>query len=168
MRQLPKLLVLSTLAIAALMPALMQKRVSAGQQGWPPPAPGCHYTGNSACGGTDQGQCAPHERLLSQQCDNGSVINACGADDYCGRTSKGRFRIGGAWRGGGYQILQRGDTFSITGGGAGPANGSFTGSNTITVTWPQAHATFTAVISGNGPYATRIQFDHPAGNVWVR
>ncbi len=138
------------------------------QDGWPPPNNSCHYIGNSACGGDDHGQCAPHERFMSQKCDNGQVINDCRVDTYCEKTSKGRFRIGGGWQRGAYQILQRGDTFSITGGAAGPANGSFTGSNTIVVTWPQAHATFTGVLSGNGVFATRIQWDHPAGNAWGR
>jgi hypothetical protein len=143
--------------------------VKAGQNGWPPPNPGCHYIGNSACGGDDKGQCTPQERFMSQQCNNGQTIHDCRADDYCGKTSKGRVNITGVWQGGGYQILQHGDSFSIIGGAAGPAQGAFTGPRTITVTWPQAHATFNGVIGGTDPHhPVTIQWDHPANNIWRR
>jgi hypothetical protein len=150
--------VMSLLAISTLMgPFQMSSQDS-----------GCTFTGHSACGGDDHGQCAPHQRYFSEKCANGATYNKCLVDDYCANTSKGRFHIGGGWRGGAYQILQRGDSFSISGGAAGPATGSFTGANTIVVTWPQAHATFNGVISGNGVEATLIRWDHPANNVWNR
>jgi hypothetical protein len=161
-------LFLIVLASIVMTFTIVQQTVTAGQEGWPPPSPGCHYIGNSACGGDDRQQCAPQERHLSQQCDNGRVINSCGVDGYCAKTNKGRVSISGPWRGGQYQIHQTGDTFTISGGGAGPANGHFTGGNVIVVTWPQAHATYTGAISGTGTHGTRIQWDHPAGNVWVR
>jgi hypothetical protein len=65
--------------------------------------------------------------------------------------------------------LQHGDSFSIIGGAAGPAQGAFTGPRTITVTWPQAHATFNGVIGGTDPHhPVTIQWDHPANNIWRR
>ena len=140
-----------------------------GQQGWPPPNPGCHYIGHSACGGDDHGQCAAQERHMSQQCDNGQVINGCRTDDYCAKTSKGRVNISGTWAGGRYQIQQHGDSLYITGGGSGPANGAFTGPRAINITWPQTHMTYNASINGNGPHdATRITWDHPPNNIWNR
>lgn len=129
---------------------------------------GCQFTGNSACGGDDHGQCAPHERFYSERCSNGSVQNKCFVESYCASVSKGRVNITGAWNGGAYQIMQHGDSLSITGGAAGPAQGTFT-PRTINVTWPQAHATYNGVIGGSGPHdARRIQWDHPANNIWHR
>jgi hypothetical protein len=155
-------------AVSAIALFSTKLQIATAQEGWPPPSPGCHYIGNSACGGDDHGQCAPQERFFSQQCNDGRVINACGVDTHCKSTSRGRFHIGGGWRNGTYQIHQTGDTFTISGGSAGPANGSFVGANTITVTWPQAHATFQGVVSGNGTEANLIRWDHPPNNVWGR
>jgi hypothetical protein len=125
--------------------------------------PGCTFTGNSACGGTDRGQCAPHERFYSEQCAGGAVRNKCFVDNYCASVNKGRINIGGAWRGGAYIIRQLGDTLNITGGSAGPATGQFVGPYTIKVAWGAAQ--FTGVVATNG---SQITWDHPANNFWRR
>jgi hypothetical protein len=165
MKRVALLLVMISLGFSL---SFEQTTNSAPQNGWPPPNPSCHYIGNSACGGDDHGQCAPHQRFLSQRCDDGRVINACGVDDHCASTNKGRFHIGGSWRGGSYQIAQHGDTFSITGGNAGTASGSFINTNIIFVTWPGAPAFKGTIVNANGVEATKIVWDHPAGNFWVR
>src|SRR6202011_1765605 len=69
-RKLPMKRVAVLIVVVSVGLSLMFVRgtVIAGQDGWPPPNPGCHYTGNSACGGDDHGQCAPQERFMSQQC----------------------------------------------------------------------------------------------------
>jgi hypothetical protein len=157
---------LLTLAICILF---VDHTVTSAQEGWPPPQPGCHYIGNTSCGDPIRA-CAPHQRYFTQQCDDGRVLHGVGVDTYCASTSKGRFFIGGGgWKSNGYTINQTGDTFSITGGGAGPANGSFTGANTIIVTWPQVHATFHATVNGPINHANYILFDHPGStNIWTR
>jgi len=105
------------------------------QNGWPPPSPHCHYIGNSACG--DQAHsCAPQERYLSQKCDDGRVIDACGKDDYCASVNKGRVWVGGAWSGG-YVITQNQDTLSCD-GPFGHATGQFTGPYSFVMRWKTA------------------------------
>jgi hypothetical protein len=129
--------------------------------------PGCTFTGNSACGGDDHGQCAPQERFYSESCPNG-VQNRCFVDNYCASTSKGRTNLTGRWAGGAYNIMQHGDSLYITGGAAGPANGSFIGPYTISVIWPQAHASYTGAIGPQSRIGTQIHWDHPPNNIWTR
>jgi hypothetical protein len=129
--------------------------------------PGCTFIGNSACGGDDHGQCAPQERFYSERCSNGSVQNRCFADTYCASVTKGRTNLTGTW-GGGYTIMQHADSLYITGGGSGPATGSFTGPYTIIVTWAQVRATYRGTTSPASRVGTVIQWDHPAGNIWRR
>ena len=148
--------------------------VESQQRGWPPPMPGCHYTGSSACGGTDRGQCAPHQRFLSQQCeDNGQVINACAADTSCESTNKGRANLTGAWSGG-YSFAQSGDSLNVTGGQAGPGSGRFIGPYQIQITWPQTHVTLIAQVNvpkANTPANINNRADRLNWNnntVWTR
>jgi len=58
------------------------------------------FTGNSACGGDNRVQCAPHERLYSEQCSSGPAQIKCFVDNYCASINKGRTNIAGqAWSG---------------------------------------------------------------------
>jgi hypothetical protein len=131
--------------------------------------PGCSLSGNSACGGTDAGQCAPHERFFTEVCPNKPNVNKCLVDSHCAATNKGRANINGKWRGGAYNIQQHGDALYITGGAAGPASGQFTGPFTISVSWagPSGHFNAQVLADGNS-HGYRINWDHPAGNAWVR
>lgn len=159
--QLPTKVVLTTLVTVvfsiATMPAKAQN-------------PGCHFIGNSACGGSQNNKCAPHERYYSQQCANGQVVNSCIIDNYCGSVNKGRVNIDGSWRAGGYHIAQNGDSLYITGGAAGPASGQFTSGQTISVTWPQAKKTFvgTVVFNPATNVGVKIQWNDSPSNYWTR
>ena len=128
---------------------------------------GCSFIGNSACGGDDHGQCKPQERFYSERCGNGQVINKCFADDYCARTTIGRFNIavGGGWSGG-YIFRQLGDALTVTGGVHGPGNGSFIRADLISITWPQAHATITAAVRGPADRPNLLQWSN--GTSWTR
>lgn len=126
------------------------------------------FIGNSACGGDQRGQCVPNERYYSERCSNGTIVNKCFVDDYCASVTKGRTNLTGTtWAQHRYSILQHGDSLYITGGGAGPANGTFIGPFTISVTWPQVHMTYTGVIVP-ARFGRTITWDHPPHNVWVR
>jgi len=137
-----------------------------------PAQDGCQEFGHSACGGSDRDKCPPNQRFISERCSGGAVRNRCSIDEYCARTTKGRVNIDGKWITGvaPYQINQSADSIYITGGAAGPANGAFISANQISVTWPQAKATFIGTVSFNpqGNIGTRIDWDHPAGNFWHR
>jgi hypothetical protein len=130
--------------------------------------PGCTFFGNSACGGDDHGQCAPHERFYSERCENGAVRNKCFVDDYCASVTKGRVNIAGSWIHGSYSIRQSGDTFTITGGGAGPATGQFTGPNTIYVKWAPEPPYSATVAADNNNRGIQINWNRPPGNLWRR
>jgi hypothetical protein len=126
---------------------------------------GCQFTGNSACGGDDRGQCAPHERFYSEKCSNGSIQNKCFVDNYCASVNKGRINIAGSWQGNVFRQL--GDSLSVTYPGKSVGNGQFIGPYTITITWPGVPA-YRGTISVQNGRAYLITWDRPAGNVWRR
>jgi hypothetical protein len=131
--------------------------------------PNCNFAGNSACGGTDQGQCTPDERFYTENCSNGAVIHKCFVDNFCASVTKGRVNIRGGWQGGQYNIRQLGDSLTITGGRSGTATGQFIGPNQIAVRWPVANGAYTATITVNQfKQGVQINWDHPAGNIWRR
>ena len=129
--------------------------------------PGCQFTGNSACGGDNRGQCAPHERFYAEQCTNGPAQTKCFGDSYCASINKGRTNIGGrAWPGG-YTFRQLGDSLTVTGGSAGQGTGRFIGPYMISVTW-SGSPSYTGRISVENSVANKIQWDRPPLGTWTR
>jgi hypothetical protein len=129
--------------------------------------PGCQFTGNSACGGDNRVQCAPHERLYAEQCTNGPAQTKCFVDNYCASLNRGRINVGGRAWSGGYSFKQSGDSLTVTGGSAGPGYGRFIGPYVISITWNGA-AAYTGRISVQDNVANRIQWDRPPLNTWTR
>ena len=129
--------------------------------------PGCHFTGNSACGGDSRVPCAPHERLYAEQCLNGPAQSKCFVDNYCASINRGRVNIGGQAWSGGYSFKQLGDSLTVTGGSAGPGSGRFIGPYTISISWSGASA-YTGRISVQNNVANRIQWDRPPLGTWTR
>ncbi len=129
--------------------------------------PGCHFTGNSACGGDNRVQCAPHERLYAEQCLNGPSQSKCFVDNYCASINKGRVNLGGQPWSGGYSFKQQGDSLTVTGGSVGTGNGRFIGPYSISITWSGASA-YTGRISVQNNVANRIQWDRPPLGTWTR
>ena len=122
--------------------------------------PGCQFTGNSACGGDNRGQCAPHERFYAEQCTNGPAQTKCFADKYCTSINKGRVNIAGAAWLGGYTFKQLGDSLTVTGGTAGQGSGRFIGPYTISISWGGTSA-YTGTIKVENDVAKQIQWDRP-------
>jgi hypothetical protein len=129
--------------------------------------PGCQFTGNSACGGDSRVQCAPHERLYTEQCSIGPVQIKCFADNYCASTNKGRINIAGRTWSGGYCFKQLGDALTVTGGSAGPGTGRFIGPYLISVSWGGG-SSYTGRIMVQNNVATQIQWDRPPLGTWTR
>src|SRR6266849_10984203 len=125
--------------------------------------PGCQFTGNSACGGDNRGQCAPHERLYAEQCSSGPAQSKCFVDNYCASINRGRVNIGGRPWSGGYIFRQLGDSLTVTGGSAGPGSGRFIGPYLISITWNGTPA-YTGTISVQNNIANQIQWDRPPLN----
>jgi hypothetical protein len=51
---------------------------------WDPPPAGCHYTGNSACGGSQNNTCPnKNQRYFTWSCDNGTQGAGCRHDTAC-------------------------------------------------------------------------------------
>ena len=129
--------------------------------------PGCQFTGNSACGGDSRVQCAPHERLYTEQCLSGSAQIKCFADNYCASINKGRINIAGRIWSGGYSFKQLGDALTVTGGSAGPGTGRFIGPYLIRVSWGGG-SSYTGRIMVQNNVATQIQWDRPPLGTWTR
>jgi hypothetical protein len=129
--------------------------------------PGCQFTGNSACGGDNRVQCAPHERLYSEQCSSGPAQIKCFVDSYCASINKGRTNIAGQAWSGGYSFKQSGDSLTVTGGTAGPGSGRFIGPLVISISWGGGSA-YTGRISLQNNVANRIQWDRPPLGTWTR
>jgi hypothetical protein len=132
---------------------------------------GCQFTGNSACGGDDSGQCAPHERFYSEKCSNGSIQNKCFVDDYCAKVNKGRSSLAGRAWSGGYVFQQHGDALYVTGGNAGAGSGQFVSDVLIQITWPGV-LTYTGHVdtapAPDDDFGVTIYWDRPNGNIWKR
>jgi hypothetical protein len=129
--------------------------------------PGCQFTGNSACGGDNRVQCAPHERLYSEQCSSGSAQIKCFVESYCASINKGRTNIAGQAWSGGYSFKQSGDSLTVTGGTAGPGSGRFIGPLVISISWGGG-SSFTGRISLQNNVPNRIQWDRPPLGTWTR
>ncbi len=152
----PKRIVLIAFCIAVAFTAVMQAQ-----------DPGCQFTGNSACGGDNRQQCAPHERLFTEQCSNGTAQSKCSADNYCTSINRGRINIGGRAWSGGYSFKQQGDSLTVSGGSGGTGSGRFIGPFLISISWSGTPA-YTGRISVRNNVASEIQWDRPPLGTWTR